>query len=110
LTTIDNYCLNNDIEKIYFLKLDVEGHELKVLQGASKMIFDKKIDFIQFEFGGCNIDSKTYFRDFYYLLKDDFNIYRIVENGLFAIKAYKEEYEIFRTINYLAERKDKSMR
>ncbi|MFI5128671.1 MAG: FkbM family methyltransferase [Chitinophagales bacterium] len=105
LTTIDNFCSKHKIDNIDFLKLDVEGHEWKVLQGASKKLSEKKITFIQFEFGGCNIDSRTYFQDFYYLLKDDFDIYRIVENGLFPISTYKEEYEIFTTINYLAERK-----
>ena len=106
LTTIDNYCTENNIEKIDFLKLDVEGHELKVLQGAAKMISRQKIDFIQFEFGGCNIDSRTFFQDFFYLLNKDFTIYRIVENGLFLIPAYRETYEVFTTINYLAERKN----
>ena len=105
LTTIDNFCSNHKIDNIDFLKLDVEGHEWKVLLGASKKLSEKKINFIQFEFGGCNIDSRTYFQDFYYLLKDDFDIYRIVEDGLFPISIYKEEYEIFTTINYLAERK-----
>ena len=105
LTTIDHFCRKNNIDEIDFLKLDVEGHEWKVLQGASQKLSEKKIGFIQFEFGGCNIDSKTYFQDFFYLLNDDFHIYRIVEDGLFPIKIYKEEYEIFTTINYLAERK-----
>jgi len=108
LTTIDHFCSNNNIDDIDFLKLDVEGHEWKVLQGAAKKLSEKKIGFIQFEFGGCNIDSRTFFLDFFYLLKDDFTLYRIVENGLFPIKLYKEEYEIFTTINYLAERKKSS--
>ena len=65
----------------------------------------KKIKFIQFEFGSCNIDSKTYFQDFWYLLKDNYNIYRIVKDGITPIIKYKETSEIFTTINYLAELK-----
>lgn len=106
LSTIDVYCRNNNISRIHFLKLDIEGHELKVLKGAKQMINSGKIDFIQFEMGGCNIDSKTYFRDFYYLLKDKFRIYRILKNGLIEIPKYKETNEIFITVNYLAERID----
>ena len=105
LQTIDTYCKTNNIERIHFLKLDIEGHELQALYGAKQMISAKKIDFIQFEFGSCNIDSKTYFKDFYYLLKDDYIIYRILKNGLFEIPKYKENYEIFFTINYLAVKK-----
>lgn len=69
------------------------------------MICNNKIEVIQFEFGGCNIDSRTYFQDFYYLLKDNYKIYRILKNGLIEIKSYKEIYEIFITINYLAIKK-----
>jgi FkbM family methyltransferase len=102
LSTIDSYCRSNNIEKIHFLKLDIEGHELKALNGAKGMIGNRKIDFIQFEFGGCNIDSRTFFQDFFYLLKDNYKLYRILKNGLFEIPEYRETYEIFITANYLA--------
>lgn len=107
IRTVDGFCSNNHIEHIHFLKIDVEGHEIKVLEGAKAMLDAKQIDFIQFEFGGCNIDSRTYFQDFYYLLKDKYHLYRIVRNGLYPIKQYKEIYEAFLTTNYLAERIDR---
>jgi FkbM family methyltransferase len=105
LTTIDTYCAENNIGRIHFLKLDIEGHELNALNGAKKMIKDKKIDFIQFEFGGCNIDSRTYFQDFYYLLKDNYTIYRILKDDIYELSNYKEIYEIFITTNFLAIKK-----
>jgi FkbM family methyltransferase len=105
IKTIDTFCLEHKISHIHFLKLDVEGHEFKVLEGAINMLRGNAIDYIQFEFGGCNIDSRTYFQDFYYLLKDKYRIYRIVKNGLNEIHKYKEIYESFITTNYLAERK-----
>jgi FkbM family methyltransferase len=103
LDTIDHFCESNGINKISFLKLDIEGNELKVLNGASRMLTTTQ--FIQFEFGGCNIDSRTYFQDFWYLLSDHYKIYRIVKDGLFEIKKYKEMYELFMTTNFLAEKK-----
>jgi FkbM family methyltransferase len=103
--TIDDFCLEHSIAHIHFLKLDVEGHELKVLKGAEKMIGAHNIDFIQFEFGGCNIDSRTFFQDFFYFFKNDFIVYRIVKDGLYKIENYQEMYEAFATTNYLAERK-----
>ncbi len=102
IKTIDNFCNNNNIEKIDLLKMDVEGHELEVLKGAKNMIRKNNIKRIQFEFGGCNIDSRTYFQDFYYLLKDKYKIFRILQNGLYEIKKYSELQEIFTTINYFA--------
>ncbi|MBS1570697.1 MAG: FkbM family methyltransferase [Bacteroidetes bacterium] len=102
LSTIDSFCASNNIDRIHFLKLDVEGHELKVMKGAEKMLAAKQIDHIQFEFSGCNIDSRTYFRDFYYLLKDKFRIYRILRNGIHELWRYMDYYEIYITANYLA--------
>jgi FkbM family methyltransferase len=102
MRTIDSFCEENNIQKIDFLKLDVEGNELKVLEGAKKIMESGNIEHIQFEFGGCNIDSRTYFQDFYYLLNGQYNIYRIIKEGLFHIDKYKETYECFITTNFLA--------
>ncbi len=102
VTTLDTFCQIQVIPKIDFLKLDVEGHELSVLQGASHLLAKKAIQFIQFEFGGANIDSRTYFQDFYYLLKDHYTIYRILSDGLQEITTYNERYEIFLASNFLA--------
>ena len=104
-TTADEFCNENNVERIHFLKMDVEGHELSVLEGAKKLLDNHKIDYIQFEFGGCNIDSRTFFQDFWYLLSDRYNIYKIVPRGLFQIKQYTELLEIFTCTNFLAELK-----
>jgi hypothetical protein len=77
------------------------------LNGANQMLQLGKIDFIQFEFGGCNIDSRTFFRDFYHLLNEKYKIYRILKNDLIEINQYSEMNEIFITTNYLAELRGK---
>ncbi|HWZ03610.1 MAG TPA: FkbM family methyltransferase, partial [Mucilaginibacter sp.] len=87
------------------LKLDIEGNELNALKGAEKMLKSKSVKSIQFEFGTCNIDSRTYFRDFWFLLNQDYNIFRVVKDGLYPITAYTEYDEVFATINYYAELK-----
>ncbi len=105
IDTIDNFCSMNKIEEIGFLKIDVEGNELNVLKGASKMINDDRISYIQFEFGGTGIDSRTFMQDFYYLLKEKYRIYRIVKDGLFLMENYRETNEIFSLVNFIAEHK-----
>jgi FkbM family methyltransferase len=100
--TIDSFCIEKNITHINFLKIDVEGHELKVLEGAKKILQNKGIDYIQFEFGGCNIDSRTFLQDFFYLFGDNYQIYRVLKNGLYNLGKYKEQYERFVTTNYLA--------
>lgn len=103
LKTLDSFCLEQRISKIHLLKLDTEGHELNILKGAKRIIESSSIDFIQFEFGGCNVDSRTYFQDFFYFLNPKYKIYRICKDGLREIRSYNEYLEIFTTINYLAE-------
>lgn len=104
LRRIDGFCAEQGIERLHLLKLDVEGHELAALRGSERMLAEGRIDIIQFEFGGTNIDSRTYFQDFWYLLKD-FAIHRILRNGLARISAYRESEEMFMAQNFLAVRR-----
>lgn len=105
LKTLDEFCEEQQIHQIDFLKIDVEGHEYKVLQGAKNMIQNKRIRFIQFEFGGCNIESGVFLKNFWDLLKSDFNLYRIVADGVYPINEYNETLEIFTYTNFFAELK-----
>ena len=102
IDTVENFCQQQNIQQIDFLKLDVEGNEYKTLLGADKMLTENKIKFIQFEFGGTDIDARVFFRDFYKLLSPQYNLFRILKNGLQPIPAYNEADEIFITTNYLA--------
>jgi FkbM family methyltransferase len=106
--TIDNYCVLNDIQKIDFLKIDVEGNELAVLQGATEMISNDCIEIIQFEFNTHNIYSRVFLRDFYLLLKD-YNFYRLNRKGILALGNYKPSNEIFTAQNLLAVHKNVSV-
>lgn len=102
VTTIDRFCKSNDIDRIDLLKMDIEGHELKALLGASSMLNAGKVRFIQFEFGDCNVNSRTFFRDFFDLLSPSYLIYRILHHGLYPIEHYDEAHEVFKVTNYLA--------
>jgi FkbM family methyltransferase len=106
LRSLDDFCKENNVERINLLKMDIEGHELAALGGAKKLIKSGSIDLIQFEFGGCNIDSHTFFQDFYYLLNPHYKLFRMLKSGLVEMSSYKETQEIFITTNYLAISRD----
>lgn len=105
ITTLDIFCRDHSVEQINLLKLDVEGNELNVLKGASGLLGRNAIEVIQFEFGGTNIDSRTYFKDFFQLLSPKFSLYRILPAGLREIPVYTEKLEIFQAANYVAIRR-----
>ena len=105
LETLDRFCEANNIDRIDFLKMDVEGHELRTLQGSQNLLKSGAIDVIQFEFGPCNIDSRTYFRDLYQLLRGRYDIYRVCQDGLYLIQSYTHLLEVFRASNFIAKRR-----
>lgn len=78
--------------------------KLDVLDGAKVMFANKAIDMVTFEFGGCNIDTRTFFQDFWYFFsKNDMAIYRILPNAtLYHIDSCRETDEQFITTNYIA--------
>ncbi len=105
LITLDSYCRSNGINYIDFLKIDVEGNEIEVLKGAKEMLEKKNINYIQFEFGGCNIDSRTYFKDFWDLLSKNYNFYRIMKDGFVKLNNYNILLECFNCSNFLCKLK-----
>jgi FkbM family methyltransferase len=102
--TIDHYCREHGIDRIHLLKIDVEGHELDVLEGARELLSLRAIDMVSFELGRCAVDTRTFFKDFYYLFqRAGMNLYRITPSGcLVPIPDYDERHEQFRTTNFLA--------
>lgn len=49
VSTIDEYCLENNISHINFIKIDTEGHEPECLAGAKKIILSDNVDCIYTE-------------------------------------------------------------
>lgn len=103
--TLDEIAEKHGLSSISFLKLDLEGHEIFALKGATKLLKNNTISAVAFEFGGCNIDSRTFFKDFWSLLVVDYGykIYRILPNRhLLYLSSYSETLERFNWQNLLA--------
>ena len=79
--------MNHQIKDDLVIKMDIEGFELFALKGAQEAL-KGQIQLIQFEFGGANIDSRTFFKDFWLLLSPTFDIYRLSTKGLDLLSHY----------------------
>ena len=102
IDTIDNYCNENNVRYINFLKIDTEGNEFDCLIGARRLLDENKIYSLLFEFGGANVDAKTFFYDFWTLLKERFDIFRVAIDGIRQIHEYNRTLELFISVNYFA--------
>jgi len=109
--TLDTFCKEHNIPVINYLKIDTEGFDLEVLKGATTMLTEKKIGFVQVEVGmnpgnlyhAVFIDLKNYLESFDYYL---FGIYEQVQewiikkpilrccNALFISKSLAYNYTI----------------
>jgi FkbM family methyltransferase len=86
------------------IKIDIEGHEMAALAGFGEAIDSTSV--VQFEFGGCNIDTRTFFQDFWYFFNEHhFELFRITPLGLHRITQYRELDEFFSTTNFIAAKK-----
>ena len=99
---LDTYIESEGIEHINFIKIDIGGHELKALEGFGSYLNADFIDYIQFEYGGANLDSKTSLMELYKFFKDrGFIVTKVMPNGL-EIREYSPFMENFMYSNYIA--------
>lgn len=101
--TLDNFCNAHAVESIDFLKIDTEGAELAILQGSMELLQNQRVQYIQFEYGGCYFDARTTLQEAYRILTAcNYDVYRIVPNGLIHITQWRDALENYRYSNYFA--------
>jgi FkbM family methyltransferase len=102
-TTIDDFMASAGIDRIDFLKIDTEGHDLAVLRGARAALRDRKIGMIQFEFIPANIATGATMHGFFEVL-EGYRISRLCLNGeLRPLNPYDvKRCEIYVTHNLIA--------
>jgi len=107
IRVLDDIVSESGVATIDFMKMDIEGAELLALRGAEKTFRAGMIKSLSFEFGSGNINSRTFFRDFWDFLRGyNFSIFRILPGGgTLRIDHYYEDLEYFRGVtNYVASR------
>jgi len=100
--SLDDFAIQQEINKIALLKIDTEGHEFEVLKGARSLLKSGRIEMIHLEFNEMNVVSRVFFKDIWDLLPN-YDFYRMVPDGLVPIQKYSAIFcEIFAYQNLVA--------
>ena len=103
LTTLDTYLADRRIGHVDLLKIDVEGHELKVLEGATSTIEKGRVSVIHFEYGSCFLDSGAKLEQIYGLLsRNGYEFFRLLPYGKIRVKEFHSRLENYKYSNWVA--------
>ena len=80
MTTLDGYCKAKNITEIDLVKIDTEGFELEVFEGAINTFAKIKPKFIQIEFNWHQLFRNTSLNLFAEKLPN-YDIYQLVHSG-----------------------------
>lgn len=87
IVTLDNYCQKNNIKKIDILKIDTQGYEDKILEGAKKVLSSGIVSIIELEIMFDNVYQKylTFSKIEKFLIHNNFRLggINLTNNNLF---------------------------
>ena len=107
LIRLESYIEDNRINHIDFVKIDIEGHELRAFEGFGVYLDSDFIDYIQFEYGGANLDSGASLMEIYQVLSDrGFVVAKVMPAGL-EVRDYYPYMDNFNYANYVAVSRNK---
>ena len=95
VTTLDSWCAEQHVEHIDLLKLDVEGFDLNVLQGAERLLRQQAISAFVFEYSSSWIGSRKLLADACSYIEDvGYELFKLF-NGFVVPFVYDVRHETF---------------
>ena len=95
VVTLDAYAREHGLEAIELLKIDAEGFDLDVLEGAGYLLDEQKIDIFLFEYADGWINNRRFLKDAAdYFAKKPYTLYRLF-NGFLSPFRFDVSYERF---------------
>lgn len=102
ITTGDVYLREHGLDRVNFLKIDVEGAEFSVLQGFADAFARDAIELVQFEYGPINVRTRQFLEDFYrFFAERGFHLGKLYPEGV-AFRPFGADDEDFTGPNYIA--------
>jgi len=104
--TIDDFIAENDIAHLTFVKVDTEGNDYNVIEGATQMMRERKVDFIQFEYNYRWVAFRYFLKDVFELVEPlGYSVGKLTSEGIEEYDAWHFELETYREGNYLIYRR-----
>ncbi|MEX1120802.1 MAG: FkbM family methyltransferase [Balneolales bacterium] len=97
--TLDDYCRENNIARIDLIKIDVEGHEYKVVTGMESLLSSKSVGSLFIEINDANLkQSGSSGKELVNFLNNKgYKAYKITETGITAYQGNQDESLIYFT-------------
>ncbi len=105
VVTLDSFFDNLDVLEIDFIKIDTEGFEWEVLEGAKKTLEKYKPKLIQIEFNWHQLFRAHTLYKFSEILKS-YDLYQLLPNGIIQRDAKDPYSNIFHFSNFIFIRND----
>jgi FkbM family methyltransferase len=103
LITADEFCQTHKIDHIDLLKIDAEGHDMMVIEGARGLLSRRAIGVVQFEYNWRWVEPhKTLLDAFKFFAPLGYRIGKITPKGIEFYSSWHHELEMFREANYIA--------
>ena len=103
VSTIDRYCEERDIERVDFIKMDIEGYEMAAIRGAERMLRAGKIGVIQFEYSHVFLDAGASLMQLMEYIREvnaAYEFHKIYPDGVRVVSTYRHELDNFKTQNW----------
>jgi FkbM family methyltransferase len=101
--TLDSYAERSGVPRFAFVKIDTEGHDLTVLQGARTLLSEHRIAAAQFEYNHRWVYARAFLRDVFDLLADlGYRVGKLTPKGVEFYPGWDADLETFVEGNYVA--------
>lgn len=105
--TMFDFCMDNSIDTVHFLKCDAEGHDMDVIKGALPLLRQGRICVLQFEYNYRWILSRHFLRDVFGVVNGlPYRIGKVCPEHLELYDRWHPELERFFEGNYVLIKSD----
>jgi len=100
--TLDEYAARANLDTIAFVKVDTEGHDMSVIEGAKGLLANRRIGVLQFEYNHMWVRARHYLKDvFDFATPLGYAVGKITPAGIERYPKWHQELETFREANYV---------